>query len=252
MTLSFTTFLIVCPLVFLAGFIDSIAGGGGLISLPAYLIAGLPPHFAIATNKLSSFMGVSLSTGRFFKNKMIDLKLALPSMALALAGSAVGARLILLVSGEAVKYLLLAALPVIAFFMLRKKDLDAHPDSGISPRKQYLIVLSASLFIGAYDGFYGPGTGTFLLIIYSQLAKMPLRLASGNVKAVNFASNLGSLAVFILNGRVICALGLVAGIFSLLGNYIGSGMVLKNGSKIVRPVIVAVLALLFLKLLLGS
>ncbi len=251
MPLTFTTFAIVCPLVFLAGFVDSIAGGGGLISLPAYLLAGLAPHHAIATNKLSSFMGVSLSTGRFLKNKMIDLKLALPSMALAVIGSAVGARLILLVSEAAVRYLLLFALPPIAFFMLRKKDLDAHAQSAPDRKKQYLIVLTASLLIGAYDGFYGPGTGTFLLIVYSQLAKMPVRTAAGNVKAVNFASNLGSLIVFILNGQTVYILGLAAGVFSVLGNYAGSGMVLKNGSKVVRPVIVVVLALLFIKLIGG-
>jgi uncharacterized membrane protein YfcA len=177
MQLTLTTFLIVCPLVFLAGFVDAIAGGGGLISLPAYLLAGLAPHYAIATNKLSAFMGVSLSGARFYKNKMIDLKLALPSMALAVAGSACGARLILSVSDAAIKYMLLFALPGVAFFMLRKKDLDEHA-APIARKKQWLIVLTASLVIGVYDGFYGPGTVTFLLIVYSQLAKMPVRLAA--------------------------------------------------------------------------
>jgi uncharacterized membrane protein YfcA len=146
--------------------------------------------------------------------------------------------------------MLLFALPVVAFFMLRKKDLDEHA-APIARKKQWLIVLTASLVIGVYDGFYGPGTVTFLLIVYSQLAKMPVRLAAGNVKAVNFASNLGSLAVFILSGRTLYALGLIAGLFSLLGSYLGSGMVLKNGSKIVRPVIICVLALLFIKLIGG-
>jgi uncharacterized membrane protein YfcA len=136
----------------LAGFVDAVAGGGGLISLPAYLIAGLAPHNAIATNKLSAFMGVSLSSARFYKNKMIDLKLALPSMALAVAGSAAGARLVLGVSDAAVRYMLLFALPAVAFFVLRKKDLDEHA-APIARKKQWLVVLSASLVIGAVRRF---------------------------------------------------------------------------------------------------
>ena len=134
--------------------------------------------------------------------------------------------------------------------MILKKDFEPA-STDISRKKQAAIVFISSFLIGMYDGFYGPGTGTFLLIIYTQIAKMPVKTAAGNVKAVNFASNLGGLIVFVANGRTIYLLGLTAGIFSIIGNYIGSGLVLKNGAKIVRPIIIFVLALLFAKIIFG-
>ncbi|HEX3078081.1 MAG TPA: TSUP family transporter [Lachnospiraceae bacterium] len=249
MTLTLQTFLIVCPLVFLASFVDSIAGGGGLISLPAYLIAGVPPHHAIASNKLSSCIGTAISTGRFVKNRLVDMRLGIPAVLLALVGSTIGARLLLLVDERYIKYILVIILPIVAFLVLKRKNFDEDGDGKISKSKQAIIVFIASFVIGTYDGFYGPGTGTFLLIIYVQFAKMNLRIAAGNMKLVNLASNFGSLIVFLLHGEVLLTLGLVASIFSILGHYIGSGLVMKNGSRIVRPIIMVVLTLLFVKIL---
>ena len=125
MDLSFSVFLIVCPLVFLAGFVDSIAGGGGLISLPAYLFAGIPVHFAMGTNKLSSAMGAVTASYRYYRNGFTDLFLCVPSIAAALAGSAIGTSLTLLVNERYLQWLLIAVLPVTAFFVLRKKELKA-------------------------------------------------------------------------------------------------------------------------------
>lgn len=122
MDITFTAFIIICPLVFLAGLIDSIAGGVGLISLPAYLLAGVPVHHAIATNKLSSCLGTTVSTIRYCKNKYADLTSAIPSVICALIGSSIGARLSLSVSERLLEYLLLLILPVTAYFVLKKKD----------------------------------------------------------------------------------------------------------------------------------
>ncbi len=251
MEITLTTYLILCPLIFLAGFLDSIAGGGGIISLPAYLLAGIPPHNAVATSKISSFMGKTTSCARFLKNGLIDIRLALPAMGLAVIGSAVGAKLILLVPENIIEYILIGVLPLIAAVVFLKKDFCADDAAQISRKKQYLIVCLSSLVIGAYDGFYGPGTGTFLILAYAQLGKMPVKKAVGTMKAVNFASNVGSLTVFMLSGKVLYLVGLVAGLFCVLGNYIGSGLVVKNGGKIVRPVIIAVMALLLLKIIIG-
>ncbi|MDO4732254.1 MAG: TSUP family transporter [Bacillota bacterium] len=252
--LTWQSFLVVCPLVFLAGLVDSIAGGGGLISLPAYLICGVPAHQALATNKLSSCIGTTVSTARYVRKGYVNWRLGLPSMVLAVFGSMIGAELVLLVDERIVEYLLLACLPVIAFFMLRKKEMELPEEERlrVSGKKQMLIVLSASFLIGCYDGFYGPGTGTFLLLIYTQLAKMDVRISSGNVKLVNLSSNFGSLIVFLLNGESIIPLGLVAGAFCLLGHYIGAGLVIKNGGKVVKPIILVVLLLLFLKVIFGN
>lgn len=248
MDINITIFLIVCPLVFLAGVIDSIAGGGGLISLPAYLIAGVPPHFALGTNKLSSCIGTFASTARYIKNKSVNYKIAVVSVVLALTGSFFGANLALRVSESIIKNLLLFILPFTAIFVLKnKKDRDAAKI--ISERKAFLIACAASLIISVYDGFYGPGTGTFLLLSYTSLAGMDIKTASGNTKVVNLSSNIAALITFLIHGKLVLILGLVAAVFSIAGHYIGSGLVLKRGYKIVKPIMVLVLALLFVTLL---
>ena len=249
MPVSYWTLFIICPLVFLASLLDAVAGGGGLVSLPAYLLAGLPPHNAIATNKLSSCIGTVASTGRFVKNKCVDWPTAVPSAALAVLGSVAGANLVLGVSDNAIRYVMLALIPLLAFVVLRKRDLSSAERAPVSRRRQFAVVLAAALVIGMYDGFYGPGTGTFLLLAYTQLARMPLNLAAGNVKIANLSSNVGSLIVFLLNGQVILPLGLIAAVFALAGHFLGAGLLLKNGSKIVKPFVLVVLGLLFLRLI---
>lgn len=252
MVITIHTFLIVCPLVFLASFVDSIAGGGGLIALPAYLIAGLPPHNAIATNKLSSCIGTSIATVRYCKNKLVDWGIGIPSIILALAGSTLGANLALLVSENFLKYLLIIILPLVGFYIFRNKNFAQKVNTNPLPRKKvYLIACTASFFIGAYDGFYGPGTGTFLILIYTGLAKMDIGIASGNTKLVNFSSNIAALVTFLFNGKIIFVLGLTAALFSIAGSYIGSGLVLKNGFKIIRPIILVVISLLLIKVITG-
>ena len=245
--LTLKTLLIICPLVFLAGFVDAIAGGGGLISLPAYLLAGLPPHQAIATNKMSSTIGTCASTARYLKNGYADWQAAIPCMVMAILGANFGARLILLIPQQYIQYLLLGTLPVIAFVVLKRKPIQSgeQPESTMSRSKQLILAAAFSLIIG----LYGPGTGTFLLMLYTGLCKMSLERASGTVKLVNLSSNITSFVLFLTTGQVLVTLGLISGGFCLLGHVIGSGMMMKNGSKIVRPVIITVLALLFIKVI---
>jgi len=253
MEITLTMFLIVCPLVFLAGLMDAIAGGGGLISLPAYLIAGLPVHFAIGTNKLSSAVGTSVSTARYCKNKYIDWGVAVPTIILALIGSTIGANIALLIDESIMKYILIIILPLVAFYVLTRKPNKPEAIPATLPRnKVYLITSIASLIIGTYDGFYGPGTGSFLLLIFTGLAKMDIRTASGNTKVVNLASNIAALVTFIINGRIVFLLGLTAAIFSIAGHYIGAGLVIKSGIKVIKPIILIVLVLLFVKVIWGS
>ena len=241
--------LLVCLGVFCASFMDAIGGGGGIISLPTYLLAGLPMHFALGTNKLSSCIGTVASTVRYVKNGYVDWMLGIPSIALALVGAHLGTKLHLAVDEQYLKIVLLFVLPVIAVILLRKKDL---PESR-KPMNEWLrrwITWTASLIFGAYDGFYGPGTGTFLLLTFCYLGKIDVRTASGNVKLVNLSSNIGALATSLAAGKVLIPLGLVSAIFSTVGQYLGAGLALKNGSKIVRPVILLVIVLLAIKVLL--
>ena len=251
MELTIQTFLIVCPLVFLAGLVDSIAGGGGLISLPAYLLAGVPMHNAIATNKLSSATGTAISTARLCKNKFVGWGVALPCISMALVGSFAGAHIALLASDKILKWMLIPVLPIVAFYVMKKKNLDDNSNVEISRKKQWILCAVCSLAVGCYDGFYGPGTGTFLLILYTGVAKLPVAKASGTMKLANLSSNIMALVVFLFSGKIVIYLGLAASVFSIAGHYVGSGMVMKNGNKIVRPIILIVLVLLFIKIITG-
>ena len=239
----------ICFGVFCASFMDAIGGGGGIISVPTYLLAGLPVHFALGTNKLSSCIGTVASTVRYIRNGCVDWLLGIPSVALALFGAHIGTKLQLAADEKYLKLLLLIVLPVIAVILLKKKALPEQREP-MNEWHRRGIVWSSALVIGAYDGFYGPGTGTFLLLLFCYVAKMDVRTASGNVKLVNLSSNIGALATSLVAGKVLVPVGLLAAVFSIAGQYIGAGLALKNGSKIVRPVILVVLVLLATKVVL--
>lgn len=248
MEITYQTFLIVCPFLFLAGLIDAIGGGGGLISLPAYLIAGLPPHAAVATNKLSSACGTTLATLRFIKNGLVNLKLAIPSVIAAIIGSSIGANLSLLIKEEIMLYIMIAILPICAFLVLNKKLFHDGGENEITlDRRTYITATIAALIIGMYDGFYGPGTGTFLIIAFTVFAKISMKTANAQAKVINLTSNITSLIIFLINGEVLFSVGIVAAACNMLGGYIGAGLVMKNGAKIVKPSIIFVLILLALK-----
>ena len=245
---TFLPYLIVCPLTFLAGFVDAVAGGGGLISLPAYMIAGLPVHFAIGTNKLSSGMGTALAAGRLAKGGYIPWRQACLCVLAALAGSWSGAQLALLVSDQIFKRLMLVILPLTAFYILRSRPLGDVTGS-LPPGSMTLRAGLVALLIGVYDGFYGPGTGTFLLLLLTGFAKLRLREANGVAKSVNLTTNLTALAVYLVNGKVLLLLGLAAGACSVAGNYIGISFFEQKGSRAVKPIMLGVLAIFFVRVL---
>lgn len=242
--------LLVCAGVFLASFVDAIAGGGGIISVPTYLLAlnGMPTYYILGTNKLSSCIGTVFSTARFIRNGCVKWSLVTPSIALAIVGSIGGTWLQHHTPDAILKYMLLIVLPIIAVITLRTRTWPDEPGE-ISFRKQALIVWGASLLIGVYDGYYGPGTGTFLMIVFIRLAKLDTRTAAGCTKVVNLSSNIGGVFSAWRAGYVFWSLGLIASVFSILGHYLGSGLAIKNGSKIVKPTVVIVLILLTVKVL---
>ncbi len=245
-------YLIVCPLVFLAGLIDSIAGGGGLISLPAYLIAGVPPHIALGTNKTSSSMGTVVSAAKLAKNGFVDRRTAIPGGLCAVAGAIVGAPISLYVEDTVLTHMMIVILPVVAFYVLRSRTLGESEKTGTLTGGRLIgAVCGIGLVMGIYDGFYGPGTGTFLLLLLTGLAHLDTRRAAGTTKVMNLSSNLAALATFLINGKVYYSLGLVSGLFCIAGHYIGSSLVVRGGRRVVRPMILVVLCILFGKLALG-
>lgn len=240
--------LLLCAGVFLAAFMDAIAGGGGIISAPAHLIAfgSLPAYYALGTNKLSASMGTLVSTVRFIKNGYVNWRLFAPSAALALIGSVIGTWLQHRTPDAVLKYMLLLVLPVVAVITLRGRDWKDEPGE-IDGKRQIAAVWAASFLIGGYDGYYGPGTGTFLMIIFIRAARLDTRHAAGGVKVINLASNIGSLVTQLASGYVFLGVGLTACLASVTGQYIGSGLAIKNGSRIVRPTVIIVLLLLTVK-----
>lgn len=235
--------LIVCPLVFLAGLIDSVAGGGGLISIPAYLAAGLPAHLAAGTNKLSAMIGTSAATVRFFRGGRIAVGCALCAAALALPGSYLGTVLLNRIDDAQVVRMMLVVIPVVAaVVLLRRGELRSRfclPGWALLP-----VCAGIGLTIGFYDGLVGPGTGTFLILGFSLLAGMDAVTASGSAKVVNLASNIAAFATQCFAGHVLFALGLPAAAFCLLGNWVGARLALRGGERVIRRMLVLVLLLL--------
>ena len=249
MTLTPQMFLIICPMLFLAGLVDAIGGGGGLISLPAYLLAGLPVHNAIATNKLSSTCGTALTTVRFIRQGLVNWRIAIPTIFCAIAGSSLGANLSMNVPESVMEAVLFAVLPVVAFVVLSPKTFRDHNQEVQLDRKLWITALVSAFVVGIYDGFYGPGTGTFLIIAFTVFAKLDIRTANAQTKIINLTTNITSLTIFLLNGQAVILLGLAAAACNMAGNYVGAGLAMTKGSKITRPVILLVLVLLFLKVL---
>lgn len=248
MEITLRTILILLPLTGLAGFIDAVAGGGGLISIPAYMLAGCPPHIAIATNKVSAGMGLITANYRYAKSGYIRWKLSALCALAALLGGSMGAKLSLMLNDRYFKILMLIILPVTAFIVMRGRVL-ADDREELSFARTALIACIVAVTIGAYDGFYGPGSGTFMLLLLAGAAHMKIQEANATAKVINLCTCLSSLFVYLINGQVMVLLGLAAGLTSMTGAWIGTRFFEKGGAKAVRPVIIAVIVIFFIKII---
>ncbi len=250
MELTLQAYLIVLPAVFLAGLIDSIAGGGGILSVPAYMAAGLPPHFVLGNNKFSSSFGTLFATLRYHQHGLIDVRVAMLSALFALGGSFLGASAVLLLRPDFLRWLLILLIPLVAVFTLAHRSLGLSNRSGDLPgRRKYPLAAVVSLLIGFYDGFFGPGTGTFLILFYTLALKYDFVTANANTKVVNLASNIAAVVTFVAGGKVLFAMGVPAAIAGIAGNLLGAKMVIQRGVSIIRPVFILTLLLLFAKVL---
>ena len=243
--------LIICPLIFTAGFVDAVAGGGGLISLPAYILAGLPTHQAAGCNKFSASLGTTVATVNYIKSGKVKFRIAIVAAIGAIIGSSMGTNLALLISDKLLKGMMVVIIPVVAIFLVTQKHLGKE-DKGEQGEERSLLVQSIissiiGLVIGCYDGLIGPGTGTFLMIAFSLILRMDLVTSSGCAKVANLASNLTSVIIYTLGGKVIFMLAIPAAMCSMLGGYLGSRFAIKGGSQKVRYVMFVVIGLLFVK-----
>ncbi|MBM9890234.1 MULTISPECIES: sulfite exporter TauE/SafE family protein [Deefgea] len=236
--------LVLCLISFFAGFVDSIAGGGGLFLVPGFLIVGLPPQVALGQEKIVSTLGTIAAIRNFLKESKMLWKVAILGVPFSLAGAYLGAHLILLIPAEIVAKLLLILIPIgiVLFLIPKDKEVTQKPVSG---RLFYLMVPLICFVVGFYDGFFGPGTGSMFIIAFHYLLKLDLVSSSANSKSFNFASNIGALVAFVMAGKVIYQMALPLVISNIIGNHFGSKLAVSNGSAFVRKVLVFSMLTLF-------
>jgi uncharacterized membrane protein YfcA len=230
-----------------AGFVDSIAGGGGLITIPVLLNLGLDPHRALGTNKLQASFGSGSATWHYAQARTVHLRDCALGFSMSLLGAALGALVVQKVDPSFLRRLLPMLLLAVALYTWLKPQLGAHDQAPRMSRRWFDVIFG--LGIGFYDGFFGPGTGTFWAMAYVLCVGFNLTRATGYTKVMNFASNLSSLAFFLVGGQVEYVPGLVMGAGQLLGARLGAGMVVRKGTRFIRPIFLTVVLALTLRLL---
>lgn len=242
--------LIVCPLIFLGSFVDSVAGGGGIITLPAYLLAGLPAHTAAGTNKLVAIFGSVTASYRYLRSGNVMVRIALLSALGSLLGGVLGTRLALYIPEKTLELIMMIVLPIVAVFLSFNRDFGMnHNPRKLAPAMESFTAFAIGFVIGCYDGLIGPGTGTFLIICFSGILGLELLVSGGCAKVSNLASNIASGVVYLFNGKTMYALLLPAALCSIAGGFLGARFAIKGGSKRIRKVMFLVLALLFAKII---
>lgn len=246
MEFEWSILLIVIFFGFLAAFIDSVAGGGGLIAIPALLSIGMPPVQAIATNKLASSFGSLTSSIRFLRGRYVNLKVVTRLFPVSVAVSMLGALLAVNMPGDILKPLVLFMLIVVLVYTLIKKDWGQIEKDNVLTIRKILYLIIFSVIIAFYDGFMGGGTGSFLMFLMLFVGFDFLKSA-GNAKVLNFGSNLGSLILFIIVGEVNYTYGLVMGVSMIFGSWIGAQMAISKGVGYVKVLFVIVTSVLIIK-----
>lgn len=247
--LTIATALFLLAASFFAGFIDSIAGGGGLIQLPALLI-GLPKSETVevlGTNKLSSIFGTSTAAALYRKQIKPDPKVLLAMGLPALLGSAGGALLASKIPTSSMRPMVLVLLIIVAVYTWFKPDLGKFENLRHLPKRRVQIAALAGVIIGFYDGIFGPGTGSFLMLILVASLGYAFITASAIAKVVNVATNVGAILVFGINGAVIWQIGIIMGVANISGAVIGARLAIKGGSTLVRKVFLLVTVALIVK-----
>jgi uncharacterized protein len=253
--MSVTTTALLAIVALFAGTVDAIAGGGGLITVPALRIANLPSHLALGTNKGQSVWGALAATIAFLRADRIDRRQALFAFPLGFAGSFVGARLQLMISNKALDPIVIAMLIGAAVLLVIKKSPGGEAARPVrdddAAKSRWWVAGLLALVIGAYDGFFGPGTGTFLIVGFVALCGRSLVHASADAKVVNLASNLAAVLTFAHAGTIDWSVALPMAVGQLLGGIVGTHLALKGGARVVRIMVLLVSGALIVKLAYG-
>ncbi len=240
---------LLCPIIAFGSFVDAIAGGGGLITLTAYVAVGLPPQTALGNNKFASASGTFIASIRYLAHSQVSLLVGVVSIIFSFLGSGFGSLLATRYASTYLNYLLVFLVPALALFMMLKPDFG----QARSRSKPFVVLLGmvTGLVMGMYDGFFGPGTGMFLTLIFTSVLGLDLLKACGTARVVNLASNVAALAVFLRHGVIDFSIAIPCALSAIVGGYLGSTLALTVGVKVVKPVMLFVLAILLLKIVVG-
>ncbi|ODA41279.1 TSUP family transporter [Desulfosporosinus sp. BG] len=240
---------IICILGFSAAAVDAIAGGGGLISLPALLLVGVPPHLALGTNKFSASMASLNSSITFARSGKVHLPLVKWQIPFTLIGALLGAWAVLRVSSEFLSKAVLVLILFVGIYTLLHKNLGMKNNfKGLDPLHIFVGCLFA-MALGFYDGFFGPGTGSFLIFSFIALFGFDFVVASANSKVLNFTSNVASLLLFACNGKILLSYGIPMALFMILGSQVGTRLAIKRGAELVKPIFIVMSLLVAAKLI---
>ena len=240
---------IICTLGFLAAAVDAIAGGGGLISLPALLMVGVPPHLALGTNKFSASMASLNSSITFARSGKVHFQLVMWQIPFALSGALLGAWAVLSISSAFLSKAVLVLILVVGIYTLLHKNLGMENRfEGLNPLNLFVGCLFA-LALGFYDGFFGPGTGSFLIFSFIALYGFDFVVAAANSKVLNFTSNFASLLLFAWNGKILLFYGIPMAFFMILGSQVGTRLAIRRGPELVKPIFITMSLLVAVKLI---
>lgn len=249
MVLDLTTALVCGAAALTGGFIDAIAGGGGLLTVPALLLTGVPPHLALGTNKVSCSLGTAVALGTFARSGLVLWRLALTGLAFSLVGSWFGSLLALQVEQEVLGKILVGLLPVGMLLTLAPRRQRPESGASITGPRLWLLTPLVCLAIGLYDGFFGPGTGSFLILAFHWVLSVGLMEASATAKVLNLGSNVGAVVAFVWHGQVFWPLAALMTACSMLGNWFGSRTAIRVGAGAVRRFLMVSLGLLLVTLI---
>ena len=221
----------------MSGFIDAVAGGGGLLTMPALLSAGLPPHMALGTNKLQSLMGTTMAMRTYHSKGLLEIRPNLPTVACVLVASALGAVVVQAIEAHILNLIVPILLVLCAAYVIFAPRMDDSDRHEVLTPKQYTPIASG---IGFYDGFFGPGTGSFFTTSLVALRGMGLTRATALTKLFNLTSNFGSFLMLLAGGKVLWALGLCMGLGTITGAWLGSHSAIRFGARLIRPLLVTI------------
>ncbi len=247
MEFEFYYYIIFLATGFLAGFVDSIAGGGGIISVPVLMASGMPVHIALATNKLQSSFGSFTASINFIKKGLISVKEVYMGIIFTFIGALIGAKLILLLDARILNKVIPFMLIIVFLYTLFNPKFGRMDKRSRFSRPVFFLIFG--LLLGFYDGFFGPGTGTFWTIALVTLLGLNLKKATATTKLMNFTSNIVSLGVFLFSGNVLFFIGVLMGLGQITGALVGSNMVVKRDVSFIRGFFLFIVGVTILKLL---